>query len=295
MAAASLACRKLGQAGRAVLRRSVGSVPEQAAGTAAVDKFNYAEHMAGIHSSGPAFGARRLVPLAGRAQHSVFDKDFVARLMAFKYRNLWKGQVLMKDAVSLSLYTTLLQNLRPGTIFDLGTCGGGSALWFADQARAIGLDARVITVDLQDTRSERCKAEMARAGNIEVVHGNLYDGANLLRRAMESGMQMPKPWLIAEDCHVEADVILDAFKGAGLAVGDYIVFEDTHPAHPDDAGMDALDMANYKCGDFAPAKLENVERAIQAAGDEFALDAGIQDLYGYNGSTFVNSVFVKQR
>lgn len=35
----------------------------------------------------------------------------------------WRGAVLMKDSISLANYQRLLQRLKPGTIFDLGTAG----------------------------------------------------------------------------------------------------------------------------------------------------------------------------
>ena len=38
----------------------------------------------------------------------------------------WRGAVLMKDSISLANYQRLLQRLKPGTIFDLGTAGGQS-------------------------------------------------------------------------------------------------------------------------------------------------------------------------
>ena len=56
--------------------------------------------------------------LQDRLDTSVFDLDTVARLMVGKYKNTWRGHVLLKDAVSLHTYSALMQHQRPCTIID---------------------------------------------------------------------------------------------------------------------------------------------------------------------------------
>ena len=75
--------------------------------------------------------------------------------------------------------------------------------------------------------------------------------------------------------------------------GDYILFEDTHPDNPDTSWMDAEDIDNYKCDYWAEDKLNKVYQAMIERNSEYVIDCNIQDLYGYNGSTFINSVFKK--
>jgi len=260
-------------------------------GQAECDKVDYSGHGKGLswHKN------VALVPFGDRTRDSVFDLGMVSQLMVGKYRNMIFGQTLMKDAISLQLYSLLMERLRPGTIFDLGTCGGGSALWFASQANALGLkDTCVLTCDIQDVRTKECKAQMSEASNIEFVLGDLTNGAELFKRARNQGLSLPKPWLIAEDCHLDAEIILSCFDGE-LAVGDYIVFEDTHPVHPDDTHMTAENMSNYVYGNFAVEKYDLVEKAMLKRGDEWMVDASIQDMYGYNGATFINGILKKVR
>lgn len=229
-----------------------------------------------------------------RRDESVFDLAMVQRLCVGKYRTSIFGEALLKDATSLHQYTMLMERVRPGTIFDLGTAGGGSALWFAAQIRALKLDGvtRVVTFDIEDMRSARCKEMMDGEGSITFVQGDLYDGANVLRRA---GVDMPHPWIIAEDCHVNAGVIFRAFFELGMAKGDYVVFEDTQQFCPEQSGMSALDVDNYRYGKFNSAKRARLVKAVEdAGGDEaFAVDSTVQDLYGYNGALHQNSVLVK--
>lgn len=245
------------------------------------------------HQEELAKESTKLVPLRERSKESVFDLAMVQRLMVGKYSNYWRGEPLMKDSVALDLYLRLMSRQQPGTIFDLGTCGGGSALWFAAQAKALGMETRVLTCDIQDLRTENSKRLMQESGNISFLLGDLNDGEGLFRAAADLGYDLPKPWLIAEDCHLDTKLILRCFEGR-LAKGDYIVFEDTHPLHPDDAYMTAEDPEKYVSGNFAVEKYRLLEEAMLELGDEWAIDASIQDAYGYNGATFVNSVFVKQ-
>lgn len=266
-------------------------------GQAKCDKVDYKGTIVISTDTADDHSSKQLVPLRDRTKDSVFDKAMVSRLMVGKYKTTLHGQVLMKDAVSLHLYTTLMTRMRPGTIFDLGTCGGGSALWFSVQAKLLGLNTRIVTCDIEDYRSDECKKLMEESGNITFILGDLYDGQTIVPKLKEHGIELPKPWLVAEDCHIDFDVILKCFEGH-LTVNDYILCEDTHPFHPDDTNMHAEieDFENkYTCGKFSGDKYDLMEKAINARGDEFAVDASIQDFYGYNGATFINSVFMKQQ
>ncbi|EOD17461.1 hypothetical protein EMIHUDRAFT_210197 [Emiliania huxleyi CCMP1516] len=249
----------------------------------------WAVRMATVQQSGSQRGASaQLVPLASRTHKSAFDLQIVSRLMVGKYANIWRGHVLLKDAVALHLYGMLMQRQMPKTIFDLGTAGGGSAVWFATQMKAMGLvECKVITVDIEDLRTPACRREMEQLG-IEFLQADLRDASAMLSAIKDKA----HPWLIAEDCHVDAHVIMAAFDPATTS-GDYIIFEDTHPCHPDKSWMDAEDMDKYTYGAFANKKLAAVEAAMGALSARYSIDASIQDLYGHNGATFINGVFAR--
>lgn len=112
---------------------------------------------------------------------------------------------------------------------------------------------------------------------------------------MASGIDMPHPWLIAEDCHVDAAVIMKAFLGAGMQSGDYILYEDTHPLHIGDwrywrESDNMFDLGLYKAAftkpyearpeKLAEEKLEKVEKTMGDLGNLFFVDTGIQDMFG---------------
>ena len=64
----------------------------------------------------------------------------------------WRGVPLMKNVFDFAMYPALLAELRPRTVFEIGSGHGASATWFADSLAFCGGDARVHSVD-------RCKAE----------------------------------------------------------------------------------------------------------------------------------------
>src|SRR5258708_32395198 len=66
--------------------------------------------------------------------------------MTYRYR----GIPMQKNPFDLALYPLLMERVRPRTLIEIGSFAGGSALWFADQGRQLGLDLRVYSVALQE-------------------------------------------------------------------------------------------------------------------------------------------------
>ncbi len=103
----------------------------------------------------------------------------------------WRGVPLMKNVFDFAMYPMLIAELRPRTVFEIGSGLGASAAWFADHLAMNGVDGRVHSVD-------RVRVEA------EYPHVNFYQGdcstpqtlfeAELLRSE-------PHPWLVVEDAH----------------------------------------------------------------------------------------------
>lgn len=230
-----------------------------------------------------------LQSLSTRSTDSMFHREIISHICVGKYRSSIGGEQLIKDVVSLHLYSVLIQREKPKTIFDLGTCGDGSALWSARECRAENMTStKIVTLDIEDFRSESCKQEMKKEG-IMFVLADLRKGLKVIA---ENGIDLPHPWLISEDCHVGSHIILKSFLDLGMRSGDNILFEDKHEDTPNDVNMSALNMKGYQCGEFARKKYALMMSALMAYGgdDSFAVDATIQDMYGYNGACFLNSV-----
>jgi hypothetical protein len=64
----------------------------------------------------------------------------------------WRGHALMKNVFDFAIYPALLAELRPRTIFEIGSGSGASAAWFADLLTLGGVDGRVHSVDIADAQ-----------------------------------------------------------------------------------------------------------------------------------------------
>ncbi|CAE7457059.1 unnamed protein product [Symbiodinium pilosum] len=253
------------------------------------DRNDYNSHLRQLEQGSKV----QLQDLRERSWDSKLSKEFIMRLHNGIYANelrgsrSWRGAVLMKDCISLANYQRLLQRLRPGTIFDLGTAGGGSALWFADQCRALHLPTRVVSLDIEDMRAPEVK-QLHQEEGIEFVVCDAAKASDKLKDLL-----LPKPWLISDDCHVDPGKIMEQFEKLGMDQGDYVLFEDTHSATADECGMNADKPEEYTCDHFAIGKQNELKTAMLERADDYKIDTDIQDCYGYNAARYVNSVFVR--
>lgn len=60
----------------------------------------------------------------------------------------YKGIPALKNPFDLALYTRLLWDSKPRTLIEIGSYKGGSAIWFADQMRSMGIDGRIFSLDI---------------------------------------------------------------------------------------------------------------------------------------------------
>ena len=56
----------------------------------------------------------------------------------------WRGTPLMKNVFDFAMYPALIAELRPRTVFEIGSGMGASAVWFADHLTFCGIDGRVL-------------------------------------------------------------------------------------------------------------------------------------------------------
>ena len=103
----------------------------------------------------------------------------------------WRGAPLMKNVFDFAMYPVLIAELRPRTVFEIGSGLGASAIWFADTMALNNIAGQVHSVD-------RVKARLERPG-VTFSQGDcsapdkLFD-PELLRSE-------PHPWLVIEDAH----------------------------------------------------------------------------------------------
>jgi cephalosporin hydroxylase len=136
----------------------------------------------------------------------------------FRYR--YRGVNCVKNPFDLALYMQLLSDVRPGTIVEVGSYNGGSALWFAAQTRGLGLSTQIYSIDIQPVGDD------VRDANVTFLSGDIHrldDSAlpQILRNAA-------RPLFVVEDGPHTFDGCLAAlrFFDPYLKQGEYIVIED---------------------------------------------------------------------
>ncbi|WP_093802173.1 CmcI family methyltransferase [Streptomyces sp. Wb2n-11] len=191
------------------------------------------------------------------------DRDVLAAL-AFPVQNFvatqgvtdhltWAGRPLYKTVFDLAGYPMLIAELVPGTIIELGSGSGGSALWLADVAAAHGQRPEIISidrtpVDLADDRVRFRTGDVGRLGEV------LADSDDL-----------PRPWLVIEDAHAHVRAVLDFFD-AQLTSGDYLLVEDSL------------------------AKRATLREFLRSSPHRYQLDTRYLDLFGENSSCAIDSI-----
>jgi cephalosporin hydroxylase len=111
----------------------------------------------------------------------------------------WRGKPLMKNVFDFAIYPVLIAELRPRTVFEIGSGSGASAAWFADLLALSGPDGRVHSVDIAEVQMQHPRVHFYK-GDCSSPD-TLFPG-DLLQTA-------PHPWLVVEDAHHNVSGVLD--------------------------------------------------------------------------------------
>jgi cephalosporin hydroxylase len=172
----------------------------------------------------------------------------------------WRGTPLMKNVFDFALYPTLLAELRPRTVFEIGSGLGASAAWFADNLAFCGVESRIHSVD-------RVKPEMAHP-QVSFYQGDCSDPERLFDPELLRAE--PHPWLVVEDAHHNVAAVLDQFHEF-LLPGDYLVVEDS---------------------DVKRAALRTF---LSAHPGDYLVDTRFTDYFGRNATCAADSIFVRTK
>jgi cephalosporin hydroxylase len=170
----------------------------------------------------------------------------------------WRGMPLMKNVFDFAMYPALLAELRPRTVFEIGSGRGASATWFADSLALCGVEARIHSVDLVRVEMDHPRVSFYRG---DCSEPELLFDAELLRAE-------PHPWLVVEDAHHNVAAVLERFHRF-LAPGDYLVVEDS------DVKRDAL------------------RQFLGAHPGDYLVDTHFTDYFGRNATCAADSIFVR--
>ncbi|OAI57869.1 hypothetical protein AYO49_06345, partial [Verrucomicrobiaceae bacterium SCGC AG-212-N21] len=145
----------------AALRKAAAATPQDAALKAASDDLK-----------------RRL-----RAATPVSDGDEHRGLQRLRF----DGSALEASPYELALLTEVLQELKPATVFEAGTRGGGLARWFSAITAGMGIPTQVESADWMQLAASEKTTLAFRSGDLRKP-GSIWQGSALKR--------LTHPWLI---------------------------------------------------------------------------------------------------
>ena len=170
----------------------------------------------------------------------------------------WRGMPLMKNVFDFAMYPALIAELRPRTVFEVGSGLGASAVWFADNLELCGIEGRVHSVDLKKVAIAHPRVDYRQGDCSDPEH--LFDPQLL-------GAE-PHPWLVVEDAHHNVGAVLEHFHKY-LSPGDYLVVEDSD------------------------VKRETLRQFVAAHPGAYLVDTRFTDNFGRNATCAANSIFVR--
>ena len=170
----------------------------------------------------------------------------------------WRGTPLMKNVFDFAMYPALIAELRPRTIFEVGSGMGASAIWFADTMRFCGIEGSVHSVD-------QVKVVLEHPG-VEFRHGDCSDPERLFDPDLLCSE--PHPWLVVEDAHHNVGAVLDHVHEY-LSPGDYLVVEDSD------------------------VKRETLRQFVGAHPGAYLVDTRFTDSFGRNATCAADSIFIR--
>lgn len=137
-------------------------------------------------------------------------------------RHHWKGMRLLKDPETLSTLHELLWEVRPRTIIELGVYSGASLVWFRDMTRLMGIDCKVIGVDID---LSRCRIPASEMDGIVVREAD----CNSLGSLEFLKDYASQPMLMIDDAHCNTFNVMRWAVENMLKDGDYFIIEDMIP------------------------------------------------------------------
>jgi len=170
----------------------------------------------------------------------------------------WKGVPLFKTVYDCSIYSMMLWEIRPGTVIELGSGMGSSAVWMADLLKVFDFKSHIYSVDLKKVELDYDGVTFIRGDclTIETVFPSEFLEA------------LPHPWLFTEDAHVNVCGVLTYFHQF-FTVGDYVIVEDSRP------------------------KYDAIEKFMAQHPGCYKVDARYTDFFGRNATCSRDSIFVR--
>ena len=124
----------------------------------------------------------------------------------------WRNSRLGKSIYDFALYPMIIWENKPKTIVEIGSGEGASAIWMADLCKSYNLPTKIYSIDIEPPSIEYENVTFVKGDSRQIT---MFDTENL-----------PHPWLIVEDAHVEVNEVIEYFE-KHMQTGDYLIIEDS--------------------------------------------------------------------
>lgn len=178
----------------------------------------------------------------------------------------YRGLRCLKFPTEMALYTLLIDRIKPRTIIEIGSKEGGSALWLADQLRALDVKGQIVSIDIESPEPYY----KGKRPDITLLAGD----AGRLEDTLKADRlnSLARPWLVIEDASHKYKHTLAVlrFFDKKMRSGEYLVIED---------GV-VSDMGRADEFDGGPNRA--IAEFLTEAGDRYEIDTELCDFYGHN-------------
>lgn len=168
----------------------------------------------------------------------------------------WKQHDVYKTVFDFVIYWMIMDEIKPQVIVELGSGPGGSAIWFADMASALGFETHVYSYDIK-------KPDISYP-NVTFIEFDLEGISST--NPLPFKERFTGTVLVSEDAHVNVRNVLLEIDSI-LSTGDYLIVEDS------------------------AVKQKAISEFLALANNDYRVDRYYLDFFGVNGSSSIDSIF----
>ena len=200
---------------------------------------------------------------AERSWRSGLPFEVLTSIQKALHRHAYRGVPLLKNPFDLAIYSLAIWEMRPGTIIEIGSKEGGSAIWMAELLDTYGFKAHVHSIDIVRPKGVRHRK----------ITFHEADGRNLSTLLNPKFLaRCPKPWLVIEDAdhtYETSSKVLSFFEHQ-LEARDLLVIED---------GI-VSDLSQMEAGSSGPHRA--IAEFLDRNWAEWKIESKWCDYFGYN-------------
>ena len=170
--------------------------------------------------------------LASQQDSELFDKSIEWMRLAdeykFTYNFTWMGIPIIKFPNDMIVQQEIMARVRPDLIIETGVAHGGSVVFSAAMQDMLGIDGKVIGIDIDIRKHNRVEIEKNRFfSRIELIEGD-STSEEVLTRVNSYVNQAKKVLVILDSLHSHSHVLNELRSYSKfVSVDSYVILPDT--------------------------------------------------------------------